>query len=132
MGVSGSTDDIAPVPGPTESSDDDAVPDLDVAGLQGVPISPVFPTVDEDASAGSEDEPYEATIDPGHDIPHVIVDPATRPCVYCGRAVPQRGASAPPVRYCLDNDGACARAAADRRRRDQDDPGLAGQVARTW
>ncbi len=175
--MSGSTDDIAPVPGPAESSDDDAVPDLDVAdsldaGDDDVPpdrvtIPPMFPMVDEDALAAPEDarparpededaraaapatsdtdefvenevgaagsqQEAETTIDPAHDIPHLAVDLGTRPCVYCGRAVPQRGESSPPVRYCLDNDGACARAAADRRRRDQDDPGLAGQVARTW
>ncbi len=55
-----------------------------------------------------------------------------RPCAFCGRPIPQLGDMAPPVRYCLDNDGACARAAADRHSRDQDSPGLTGQVARTW
>ena len=55
-----------------------------------------------------------------------------RSCAYCGRPVPQHGDSSPAVRYCPDNEGACAAAAAERRRRDQDSPGLAGQVARTW
>ncbi len=59
-------------------------------------------------------------------------DDGSRPCAFCGRSVPQLGDAAPSVRFCLDNDGACARAAADRRLRDQDSPGLTGQVARTW
>jgi hypothetical protein len=73
-------------------------------------------------------EPYEAAQE-AYDAEAVR---ETRPCAYCGRAVPQPGDSSPAVRYCADNEGACAHAAAERRRRDQDTPGLAGQVARTW
>jgi hypothetical protein len=36
------------------------------------------------------------------------------------------------VRYCQDNDGACAREARDRRDRGRDAPGLTGQVASAW
>jgi chromosome segregation ATPase len=90
--------------------------------------------------AGPENAPDAEVVPDGADVPEEPADedePAdegvcTRPCAYCGRPVPQAEGSAPAVRYCVDNGGACARAAAERRRRDQDTPGLAGQVARTW
>src|SRR5690348_16083611 len=55
-----------------------------------------------------------------------------RPCVYCGRPVPQRGAAGRPFRYCRDNDGDCQRRARNGRLRERNSPGLAGQVARSW
>jgi hypothetical protein len=151
MSVSGPTDENAPVPGAAMPSDDDAMLDPDIPAAQDdVPLAPdeASPAQgrgghaqDDDAVAEEgngahvEDDaavaesriahaPYEDT--------HVDGDLVTRPCAYCGRAVPQPGESAPAVRYCLDNEGACARAAAARRRRDQDTPGIAGHVARTW
>src|SRR3954468_23132900 len=57
---------------------------------------------------------------------------SSRPCVYCGRPVPQRGASGRPFRYCRDNDGDCQRKARNGRMRERNAPGLAGQVARSW
>ncbi|HKT04932.1 MAG TPA: hypothetical protein VJT31_35910, partial [Rugosimonospora sp.] len=57
---------------------------------------------------------------------------STRPCVYCGRAVPQRDSAGRPFRYCRDNDGACQRSARNGRMRERTSPGLAGQVARSW
>jgi len=62
--------------------------------------------------------------------PTGVVD--ERPCVHCGRPVPQRGGAGRPFRYCRDNDGACLRAARNSRMRERSSPGLAGQVARTW
>ena len=55
-----------------------------------------------------------------------------RPCVHCGRPVPQRGGAGRPFRYCRDNDGACLKAARNSRLRERTAPGLSGQVARTW
>src|SRR3569833_1209386 len=83
---------------------------------------------DETASS----EPAEEGTVPLAEAEQAEGDLETRPCAYCGRPVPQSGDSSPTVRYCPDNGGACAHAAAERRRRDQDSPGLAGQVARTW
>lgn len=54
------------------------------------------------------------------------------PCANCGRPVPQPMGTVRAVRYCQDNDGACAREARDRRERGRDAPGLTGQVASTW
>jgi hypothetical protein len=124
MSVSGPTDENEPVPGSTVPLDDDD------------PVSEA-----DDAPGGGDDQPPETTDDAGPEgesddplAPPISYPPAleTRPCAYCGRPVPQAGESSPPVRFCTDNDGACAGAAADRRRRDQDSPGLGGQVARTW
>ena len=56
----------------------------------------------------------------------------TRPCVYCGRPVPQRGSAGRPFRYCRDNDNECQRQARNGRMRERNSPGLAGQVARAW
>lgn len=59
-------------------------------------------------------------------------DTVVRPCVHCGRPVPQRGSAGRPFRYCRDNDGACQRQARTSRVRERGAPGLTGQVARTW
>src|SRR5512139_3413394 len=72
-----------------------------------------------------------------HDEPELAVarmgDPVTVwPCANCGRPVPQPPGGTRVVRYCQDNDGACAREARDRRERGRDAPGLTGQVAWTW
>jgi hypothetical protein len=156
MSVSGPTDENVPVPGPA----DDAAPGGGVTPPQAledvrprqeaVPGAPeaVPATVPATGDAAPDDaDPAESdTAHVEHDVTtaqyqvrpmpygavHAESDLATRSCAYCGRTVPQPGESAPAVRYCLDNEGACARAAAERRRRDQDTPGLAGQVARTW
>ncbi|WP_084266039.1 chromosome segregation ATPase [Actinomadura macra] len=62
-----------------------------------------------------------------------VGDPvAVWPCANCGRPVPQPVGAVRSVRYCQDNDGACAREARDRRERGRDAPGLTGQVASTW
>lgn len=61
-----------------------------------------------------------------------IDEAGTRPCVYCGRPVPQRGSAGRPFRYCRDNDGQCQRNARNGRMRERNSPGLAGQVARSW
>src|SRR5881394_3153899 len=111
MSVSGPTDENAPAPGSAVSTDGDDGPDARV--------------------------PEDVTAENPADVPPVDGGAAgdvaeTRPCAYCGRPVTQPGKSSPAVRYCPDNDGACAQAAAERRRLDQDSPGLAGQVARTW
>lgn len=98
-----------------------------MAGPDNEPDAEVTPDgVDVPEEPQDEDEhEHEPSAEDGEGV-------RTRPCAYCGRPVPQAEGSAPAVRYCLDNGGACARAAAERRRRDQDTPGLAGQVARTW
>ncbi|MDN3354975.1 hypothetical protein [Actinomadura sp. DC4] len=102
--MSGLTDENAPVPGSAVLTAGDEAP----------------PEQDESPSTrDAEDIPEDA-------------DPRTRPCAYCGRPLDQPGDSSPAMRYCPDNGGACAQAAAERRRRDQDTAGLAGQVARTW
>jgi hypothetical protein len=129
MSVSGPTDENAPVPGSAVPSDGDSAAEWD----------DVRPTGDA-TEAPTEDPPPDETAPPEDDAgPGDEAAPesaegglGTRPCAYCGRAVPQPGDSSPAVRYCPDNGGACAQAAAERRRRDQDTPGLAGQVARTW
>ncbi|MGI5202276.1 chromosome segregation ATPase [Spirillospora sp. CA-108201] len=54
------------------------------------------------------------------------------PCANCGRPVPQPVGATRTVRYCQDNDGACAREARERRDRGRDAPGLTGQVASAW
>src|SRR5690348_7418581 len=59
-------------------------------------------------------------------------DGGIRPCVYCGRPVPQRVAAARPSRYSRDNDHACLRAARNARLRQRNSPGLAGQVAQAY
>src|SRR5579859_1045945 len=74
---------------------------------------------------------------PGIGAPFTTVDRMTapdevRPCVHCGRPVPQRGGAGRPFRYCRDNEGACLRAARSGRMRERNAPGLGGQVARTW
>src|SRR3954463_3878783 len=56
----------------------------------------------------------------------------TRPCLHCGRSVPQRGSAGRPFRYCRDNDGECQRAARTARMRHRSAPGLAGQVAKAF
>src|SRR5436190_4748328 len=55
-----------------------------------------------------------------------------RPCVHCGRPVPQRDGAGRPFRYCRDNDGACLKAARTSRQRERTSPGLSGHVARAW
>ncbi|MFB9838925.1 chromosome segregation ATPase, partial [Actinoallomurus acaciae] len=122
MSVSGPTDENVPAPGSAVPSDEDEdrTPDRDEASPPRE--EPAGADGEPDGEAPSGDVPYEA----GQD------EPGTRPCAYCGRPIPQPGDSSPVVRYCPDNGGACASAAAERRRRDQDAPGLAGQVARTW
>jgi hypothetical protein len=131
----------APVPGPGETApSEDAVPAPDAPGPQteadapGPPqeSTPALPDDDQDPGQGrrhrtGRDEQNEDPVTQEQDA-----DDETRPCAFCGRPVPQWGDSSPSVRFCLDNDGACARAAADRRLMDQDTPGLTGQVARTW
>lgn len=62
----------------------------------------------------------------------VTDETATRPCVHCGRPVPQRGSAGRPFRYCRDNDDVCRRNARNGRMRERNSPGLAGQVARSW
>ncbi|WP_433324379.1 chromosome segregation ATPase [Spirillospora sp. CA-294931] len=60
-------------------------------------------------------------------------DPVTVwPCANCGRPVPQAVGAVRVIRYCQDNEGACARDARERRDRGRDAPGLTGQVASTW
>lgn len=54
------------------------------------------------------------------------------PCANCGRPVPQAPGAARTIRYCQDNDDACAREAQGRRERGKDTPGLTGQVAWAW
>src|SRR2546430_13971376 len=70
--------------------------------------------------------PEPSTVDP------VTTPDEVRPCVRCGRPVPQSGGAGRPFRYCRDNDGACLRSARNARLRERTSPGLAGQVARTW
>lgn len=122
--MSGPTDENALVPGSAVPSDGDSPAERD----------DVRPTEDA-AEAPAEDPPQDEAEDAGpgdEEEGPAESDLGTRPCAYCGRAIPQPGDSSPAVRYCPDNGGACAQAAAERRRRDQDTPGLAGQVARTW
>jgi DNA repair exonuclease SbcCD ATPase subunit len=125
MGVAGPTDDNA--------LDADVAPDGDDVPGIAEPAEPAEPVDHSDApdAAGAEDEDVRGAEDAAEE-PVGEEGARTRPCAYCGRPVPQPEGSAPVARYCLDNGGACARAAAERRRRDQDTPGLAGQVARTW
>ena len=120
--MSGPTDENASVP-------DFAVPSDDDSPAEGDDARPA----EDAAEAPAEDPPPHEAEDAGdeEDGPGES-DLGTRPCAYCGRAIPQPGDSSPVVRYCPDNGGACAQAAAERRRRDQDASGLAGQVARTW
>jgi len=56
----------------------------------------------------------------------------TRPCLHCGRPVPQRSSAGRPFQYCRDNDDACLRAARNARQRERNAPGLPGQLAQTW
>lgn len=148
--MSGPTDENASTPGSAAPRDvgdvhepegDDAAPPGDAVRDRPAP-SPARTEADH----GAEDETGDDAIRPvrnpasetaGETLPvrpgHRPAQAAeTRPCAYCGRPIQQPGDSSPAVRYCPDNGGACARAAAERRRRDQDSPGLAGQVARTW
>src|SRR5262245_35981421 len=114
MSVSGPTDENVPVPGSAVPSDgDDPLPEADDAPQVSDEQQP-----DGEIHDAPEPQPTE------YAYPTVL---GTRPCVYCGRPVPQGGETSPPVRFCTDNGGACADAAAERRRRDQDSPGLAGQ-----
>ncbi|KWX09288.1 hypothetical protein TR74_10480, partial [Carbonactinospora thermoautotrophica] len=46
--------------------------------------------------------------------------------------MPQRPGAGRPFRYCQDNDGACIKAARNKRQRDRNAPGLTGQIARAW
>ncbi|NUU23517.1 MAG: serine/threonine protein kinase, partial [Streptomycetaceae bacterium] len=59
-------------------------------------------------------------------------DTETRPCLHCGKPVPQRAGAGRPFRYCRDNDGECQRAARNVRMRHRSSPGLAGQVAKAF
>jgi hypothetical protein len=120
--VSGPTDENAPVP-------DSAVPSDGESPAERDDVRPTADAAEAPAEDPPPDEPEEAADEEGGPAQS---DLGTRPCAYCGRAVPQPGDSSPAIRYCPDNGGACAQAAAERRRRDQDTPGLAGQVARTW
>jgi hypothetical protein len=146
--VSGPMDENAPVPGAVMPSADDAKLDPDVPAAQDdVPLTPdeaspaqghVHAQDDAMAEEGDGAHAEDAAVaesrvaDAPYEDTHADSDLVTRPCAYCGRVVTQPGESAPAVRYCPDNEGACARAAAARRRRDQDTPGIAGHVARTW
>ncbi len=112
--MSGPTDENAPPSGSAVPAED-AEPDPDDAYPPDRTATP-----GEDPGEGPHPESPEESA-------HV-----TRPCAYCGRPIEQAAEGSPAVRYCPDNEGACARAAAGRRARDQDTPGLAGQVARTW
>ena len=126
-------DEDAPPPAPDEGPD---------ASPQGGQTALDAATVQDDSAQDGDGPAQQDTPGPsGHgellEGPPDAAGPAeggleARPCAYCGRPVRQQGDSSPAVRYCADNEGACARAAAERRRRDQDAPGLAGQVARTW
>ncbi|GAA4237761.1 hypothetical protein GCM10022254_50890 [Actinomadura meridiana] len=81
-----------------------------------------------DGSAGSE-----TSGESGETAIARMGDPVTVwPCANCGRPVPQPVGAVRTVRYCQDNDGACAREARDRRERGRDAPGLTGQVASAW
>ena len=70
-------------------------------------------------------EPAAATVVADQSVP-------TRPCLYCGRPVPQRSSSGRPFQYCRDNDDACLKAARNARSRERHAPGLPGQLAQTW
>ncbi|MFC6882452.1 MULTISPECIES: proline-rich domain-containing protein [Actinomadura] len=70
--------------------------------------------------------------DPGTAVARMGEPVTVWPCANCGRPVPQPMGTVRAVRYCQDNDGACAREARDRRERGRDAPGLTGQVASTW
>ncbi|GAA2582515.1 chromosome segregation ATPase [Actinomadura fulvescens] len=65
-------------------------------------------------------------------VTHVGDPVAMWPCANCGRPVPQPVGAVRTIRYCQDNDGACAREALERRERGRDAPGLTGQVASAW
>ena len=58
--------------------------------------------------------------------------PVTRPCLHCGRPVPQRSSAGRPFQYCRDNDDACVKAARNSRARERNAPGLPGQLAQAW
>src|SRR3954453_11653486 len=113
MSVSGPTDDNVPEPDAAVPSGDDEPPGRDGTPAERDHLHPTddAPARGESAGARPQNEP---PLPPG-EVHHAL----TRPCAYCGRPVPQPGEWGPSARYCLDNDGACARAAAERRRRDQ-------------
>src|SRR5262245_27049739 len=128
MSVSGPTDEN--VTGFAADRDDgDPTPDLDDAHPDASLDTPPSDQPDDplkDAAAAhaalatltapAPTEPTEPAAPVPADAPAAAETEGTgtRPCAYCGRPVPQRGDSSPPVRYCLDNDGACANAAAER------------------
>src|SRR5262249_43445484 len=64
--------------------------------------------------------------------PLTMAGEPSRPCLHCGRPVPQRASAGRPFRYCRDNDGQGQRASRNVRLRQRNAPGLDGQVARAY
>ncbi|MEU8346360.1 chromosome segregation ATPase, partial [Spirillospora sp. NPDC048832] len=93
----------------------------DNSGPEGTAAAPQGGAVSEGAGEGTETA-----------VARVGDPVAVWPCANCGRPVPQPVGAARAVRYCQDNEGACAREARERRDRGRDAPGLTGQVASAW